>query len=119
MEFNEDQLFDPISPEPEEVTAPEPTEEIQEDTAWHGLGAGTQEFFTASPSDAWAEPEPIHEPIPEPTRSPSRLPPMSGPTPPSPRRTPSPKSGRRSPAASERKFWPPSWLSSWSSAPAP
>ena len=70
MEFNEDQLFDPISPDPEEVSAPEPAEEIQEDTAWHGLGAGTQEFFTASPSDAWAEPEPTPDPAPEPEPAP-------------------------------------------------
>ena len=72
MEFNEDLQFDPISPEPEEGPVSEITEpiaeELAEDTTWHGTGAGQQEFFTASPSDAWADPEPASdpEPIPEP-----------------------------------------------------
>ena len=72
MEYSEDRQFDPIPPEPEAAPAPEHTEEAPaetpkvEDTSWHGTGAGQQEFFTASPSDAWAEPEFIPEPIPEP-----------------------------------------------------
>ena len=67
MEFNEDLQFDPISPEPEAEPVSQSHEEPQlEDTTWHGTGAGQQEFFTASPSDAWADPEPAPEPIPEP-----------------------------------------------------
>ena len=72
MEYSEDRQFDPIPPEPEAAPAPEHTEEAPaetpevEDTSWHGTGAGQQEFFTASPSDAWAEPESIPEPTPEP-----------------------------------------------------
>ena len=67
MEFNEDHPFDPISPEPEadpvsQINEASPQEE---DTTWHGVGAGQQEFFTASPSDAWADPEsePVFEQV--------------------------------------------------------
>ena len=72
MEYSEDRQFDPIPPEPEAAPAPEHTEEAPaetpevEDTSWRGTGAGQQEFFTASPSDAWVEPESIPEPTPEP-----------------------------------------------------
>ena len=71
MEYNEDRQFDSLSPEPQEEPISEITEESSqnEDTAWHGAGVGQQEFFTASPSDAWADPEPAPEPepIPQPT----------------------------------------------------
>ena len=71
MEFNEDLQFDPISPEPEEAPVSQSHEEPQlEDTTWHGTGADQQEFFTASPSDAWADPEPAPEPIPDPIPEP-------------------------------------------------
>ena len=67
MEHNDELNFDPaeqdlpVSEEPVfDTPAPEP-----EDTSWHGTGAGQQEFFTASPSDAWVEPEPQPEPVPE------------------------------------------------------
>ena len=74
MEFNEDHPFDPISPEPEEAPVSEITEpiaeELAEDTTWHGAGAGQQEFFTASPGDAWADPESAPEPEPEPVYEP-------------------------------------------------
>ena len=78
MEYS-DNRFDPIPGEPEPEQAPvdfaQPAveeafdtapvfEELPqtEDTAWHGTGAGQQEFFTASPSDVWAEPDVQPEP---------------------------------------------------------
>ena len=65
MEFNEDLQFDPISPEPEEPPVSETPEMPQEDTAWHGTGAGQQEYFTASPSDAWVDQQNVSEPVTE------------------------------------------------------
>ena len=65
MEFNEDLSFDPISPEPVETPVSEPPELLQEDTTWHGTGAGQQEFFTASPSDAWVDQQSVSEPVTE------------------------------------------------------
>ena len=59
MEYNEDRQFDPISPEPEEPSVPEITEEIPE--------AGDC-AFTAVPDDIREEPAP--EPDPEPVSAP-------------------------------------------------
>ena len=65
MEFNEDLQFDPISPEPEETPVSEAPEIPQEDTAWHGTGAGQQAYFTASPSDAWVDQQNVSEHVTE------------------------------------------------------
>ena len=65
MEFNEDLQYDPISPEPKETPVSEAPEMPQEDTAWHGTGAGQQEYFTASPSDAWVDQQNVSEPVTE------------------------------------------------------
>ena len=69
MEHNDDRLFESDNQEPE-VLLPdfeEPADQIleAEDTAWHGAGAGQQEFFTASPDDLREEPEPEPEPEPD------------------------------------------------------
>ncbi len=76
MEHNDELNFEPTDQAPEEAlpVSGEPVFEAPvsepEDTSWHGTGAGQQEFFTASPSDAWAEPEPIPEPEPVPEPQP-------------------------------------------------
>ena len=67
MEFSEDRQIDPVTPEPQEAPV---SEQNEADTTWHGEGVGQQEFFTASPGEAWAEPEPIPEPEPEPKPEP-------------------------------------------------
>ena len=67
MEFSEDRQLDPVTPEPQEAPV---SEQNEADTTWHGEGVGQQEFFTASPGEAWAEPEPIPEPEPEPKPEP-------------------------------------------------
>ena len=67
MDYSDDRQLDPhISESDETLPIPEEPVTEPEDTAWHGLGAGQQEFFTASPSDAWVEPEPEITPEPEP-----------------------------------------------------
>lgn len=94
MEYH-DNCFDPVPGEPEmdqvpELSAQPVSEEASpvaesmdpvfetasqpEDTTWHGAGAGQQEFFTASPSDVWAELEAAQAPDPEPAYAPESEP---------------------------------------------
>ena len=64
MELNNDREFDPIPQNIPEDFVPEAEPEF--DTAWHGTGAGVQEFIHAAPIEAGELPEePVSEPVPE------------------------------------------------------
>ena len=56
MDLNHDREFEPI---PQNI----PEEEPQVDTAWHGVGAGVQEFITPEPEAIPEEPVPEAEPV--------------------------------------------------------
>ena len=107
MEYNDDRLFDSNGQEPEENQPlwEEPAEQASEaeDTAWHGTGAGQQEFFTNTTEDIREEPvqepeaEPAFEPEPvsEPVYERTDPPQPEQYTAPRPRKRKSGKGGRR------------------------